>query len=143
MIHVNKIWYIVCFILIFFSLFPMNNSFAENEVHTARITDTDGNEYLFDNFSRNGYTHFNCLLQDTVFKLAFSQILTITFTDTSDKQVKGYTQATVVLTTNYSSTLFIDTDTDEVGGVESNFSISLKIPLKQVRSITFIRERTT
>jgi hypothetical protein len=74
MIQIKGKWQYVSIILIFLSLFPINNCFTESEGYTARITDADGNEYLFENFSRNGYEHFNCMLQDTVFKLDFSQI---------------------------------------------------------------------
>jgi hypothetical protein len=142
MINVTGKWHSLCVILIFFSLFPIDDCFAESEGYTARMTDTDGNEYLFENFSRNGYEHFNCMVQDTVFKLDFNRIRSITFDDTSEIKAEGYRRATVVLTTNHSSTLYIATDTAEVGGIESNLAISLKLPLEQVTSIIFITERT-
>ncbi|MBN1699087.1 MAG: hypothetical protein JW881_16325 [Spirochaetales bacterium] len=125
-------------IMILFSFLAAQGAFTENGGYTVRLVDTDGNNYQLEHFSRNGYEHFNCMIRETVFRLEFSDIRSITFTDEEAIAEKGHRQASVVLPGSQSSVLLIDSDTVEVSGTEIDYGIRLHIPLEQVRSITFI-----
>ena len=113
---------------------------ADETAFTARITDIDGNEYLIQNFSRDEFGYFNCKLREHAFKLDFAQIQSLTFTGEPGAILEGYTLATIVLVNNHSANLFIRSGNDAVQGLEPNFNIRIKIPIREIISITFIRE---
>jgi hypothetical protein len=126
-------------VFIFLTVFS-GSSFSQEVSYSARVTDRSNNEYLLHNFKRYEYDSFNCRLHDTPFKLSFSQVRSIDFVELPDTTVKGYTLANVVLVDGNTATVYLSSDSTIVGGTESNFKVELKIPLGEIKTITFIRE---
>jgi len=104
------------------------------------VTDKTDSEYLLDNFRRYEYDFFNCRLRDVPFKLSFEQILSVDFIEEPDTTVKGYTLATVTLTGGNTTAVYLSSDSVVVNGTESNFAVELSIPLREIKTITFVRE---
>ena len=128
-------------ILLFFGLFcSLSVLHAEQFLYIARITDTQGNEFLIQNINRDEFEYFNCRIRNDIFELNFSEIQSITFTGIPNETLTGYTLATVVLVNNHSANLYIRSGNNSVAGFESNFNIEIKIPIHDIQSITFIQE---
>ena len=115
-------------------------SLSQEAAYSARVTDKTDSEYLLDNFRRYEYDFFNCRLRDVPFKLSFEQILSVDFIEEPDTTVKGYTLATVTLTGGNTTAVYLSSDSVVVNGTESNFAVELSIPLREIKTITFVRE---
>lgn len=134
----HRIFFVI-FALILFSHLPYR-SFSQEALYSARVVDRADNEYVLDNFKRYKYDFFNCRLRDVRFKLRFEQILSIDFIEEPDTSVKGYTLAAVTLTDGNATAVLLSSDSVVVNGTESNFTVQLRIPLGEVKTITFVRE---
>ena len=132
----------ILFVIITFILFShiQHHTFSQDSLYSARVLDRTNNEYVLDNFKRYEYDFFNCRLRDAPFKLSFEQILSIDFIEEPDTTVKGYTLATVTLTDGNATAVFLSSDSVVVNGTESNFTVQLRIPLEEVKTITFVRQ---
>ncbi|MBN1522877.1 MAG: hypothetical protein JW904_00230 [Spirochaetales bacterium] len=109
-------------------------------VYSATVTDKSNAIFTLKEISVSGYTWFHCLLKDSMFKMPFDLIRSITFIETAEPPFKGYAESTLAYAAGGQVQLYVDLDNYWIEGVNEALQITMKIPLNDISTIIIIQE---
>jgi len=114
---------------------------APATLYSGRVTTTGNAVYTLKNFTISRLEYFNCRLRDSVFKIPFEKVQSLTLTPTPEPLYAGYTQGSVTWVGGGQVQVYVSTANYRVEGLDEKLGVSLKIPLSEIVTIQLIQEK--